>query len=55
MLVEIEDKIISTDVFSEAFVCDLSKCHGACCVEGDGGAPLKDKEVTLIQDHLRKN
>ena len=54
MLVEIEDKIISTDVFSEEFVCDLSKCHGACCVEGDGGAPLKEKEVILIQDHLEK-
>ena len=55
MLVEIDDKIVSTDLFSEAFVCDLSKCNGACCVEGDGGAPLDRKEVTLIEDHLRTN
>jgi len=54
MLVEIKDKIVSTEVFSEAFVCDLSKCHGACCIEGDGGAPLKEKEVSLIEENLNK-
>ena len=52
MLVEINNKIISTEVFSEQFVCDLSKCKGACCVQGDGGAPLKQSEVELIRDNL---
>lgn len=52
MLVEIHDKIISTDVFTEQFVCDLSKCRGACCVEGDGGAPLKQNEVKLLKKNL---
>ena len=54
MLVEINDKIISTEVFSEQFVCDLSKCKGACCVEGDGGAPLQESERVLIKNNLEK-
>ena len=47
MLVEIGDKIVSTDIFSEEFVCDLNRCKGACCVEGNGGAPLNEKEVQI--------
>ena len=54
MLVEIGDKIISTEIFSKEFVCDLSKCKGACCVEGSGGAPLKDKEVVQLTKNLDK-
>ena len=54
MLVEIDDKIVSTDLFSEKFVCDLSKCKGACCVKGNGGAPLTEKEVKLIEDNLEQ-
>ena len=54
MLVEIGDKIISTDIFSEEFVCDLNRCKGACCVEGNGGAPLREKEVELIKRDLEK-
>jgi hypothetical protein len=54
MLVEIGDKIISTDLFSEEFVCDLNKCKGACCVKGNGGAPLREKEVKLINRDLEK-
>jgi hypothetical protein len=52
MLVEIDDKIISTEIFTKNFVCDLNACKGACCVEGDTGAPLSSDEVTLIQQHL---
>jgi hypothetical protein len=54
MLVEIEDKIISTEIFSQKFVCDLNACKGACCVEGDTGAPLTNDEVELIQNNLDK-
>ena len=52
MLIEIEDKIISTEIFSKKFVCDLSACKGACCIEGDGGAPLKLEEATQIEKHF---
>lgn len=53
-MVEIEDKIISDDLFTKKFVCDLQKCKGVCCVEGDAGAPLTNNEVKLIQSNLNK-
>ena len=52
MLVEIDDKIVSTDLFSKKFVCDLSRCKGACGVKGSGGAPLSEKEVEQIERNL---
>ncbi|MBP6094465.1 MAG: DUF3109 family protein, partial [Cytophagaceae bacterium] len=39
-MILIDDTVISEDVADEFFVCDLTKCKGACCVEGDLGAPL---------------
>lgn len=50
-MIQIDDKLISEDIFSEEFVCNLSKCKGACCVEGDVGAPL-DKSETEILDRI---
>ena len=50
-MIQIEDKLISEDLFTEQFVCNLSKCKGACCVEGDVGAPL-DKNETLILESI---
>lgn len=50
-MIQIDDKLISEDLFSEEFVCNLSKCKGACCVEGDVGAPL-DKNETLILERI---
>ena len=54
MLVEIEDKIISTQIFERQFVCDISACKGACCIEGNGGAPVTKEEVAIIEAHLDK-
>ncbi len=54
MLIEIEDKIISSEVFERKFVCDLAACKGACCVEGDAGAPLSMQEVADIKINLEK-
>ena len=50
-MIQIDDKLISEDIFSEEFICNLSKCKGACCVEGDVGAPL-DKDETLILERI---
>ena len=47
-MVQIDDKIISLDVFEQQFVCDLSACKGACCVEGDSGAPLENEEADIL-------
>ena len=54
MLIELGDKIISTQIFEKKFVCNLNQCKGACCVEGDAGAPLNWEEVKIIQQDLEK-
>ena len=54
MLVEIQDKIVSTQIFERQFVCDLSACKGACCIEGNGGAPVTKEEVDIIEANLDK-
>ena len=51
-MIQIEDKIISLDVLQKQFVCDLSACRGACCVEGDSGAPLEDHEKEIIEKDI---
>ena len=51
-VIEIRDKLISLDVFEKQFVCDLSKCKGACCVEGDDGAPLELEEISMMEEDL---
>ncbi len=47
-MVEIDDKLISDDLFEKRFVCDLAACKGACCVEGDAGAPLEEEELEIL-------
>ncbi|RXK52467.1 DUF3109 family protein [Aquirufa rosea] len=48
-MILIDDTVISEDVADEFFVCDLSKCKGACCVEGDLGAPLEEEELSILE------
>ena len=50
-MIIIENKILSDDIISERFVCDLSKCKGACCEDGDAGAPLSEEELDLVVEH----
>ena len=47
---QIDDKLISEQLFEKKFVCDLNACKGACCVEGDSGAPLSDDEAIILQE-----
>ncbi len=49
-MIEIGDKLISLDVFEKQFVCDIAACKGACCVEGDDGAPLTMEEVSILEE-----
>ncbi|NAW50539.1 DUF3109 family protein [Elizabethkingia argentiflava] len=49
-MIQIDDKIISEDVFAENFVCNLTKCKGICCVEGDAGAPLEEAEINILAE-----
>lgn len=47
-MIEIDNVIVSNQVIEEQFVCDLNKCKGGCCVDGDAGAPLNDDELKEI-------
>jgi hypothetical protein len=53
-MIQVQDKIISMDVFEKHFVCDLNACKGACCVEGDSGAPLLKEEEKILEDIYEK-
>jgi hypothetical protein len=48
-MILIENTVISDDIAEQYFVCDLIKCKGACCVEGDLGAPLLDVELPVLE------
>ena len=52
MMIQIDDTIISTDLFDTRFCCDLSVCKGECCVEGDSGAPLEQAELAKLEEVL---
>lgn len=46
------DVIVHTDIIVEHFCCDLEKCHGRCCEEGDAGAPVTLDEIVSIEEEL---
>jgi hypothetical protein len=48
-MIQVDDKILSELLFERKFVCDLEKCKGACCVEGDAGAPLEEDELQELE------
>ena len=41
--------IISEDIIQKDFVCNLSACKGACCIDGDAGAPLDKEETSILE------
>jgi hypothetical protein len=47
-LIAIDKILVSDEVVEEQFVCDLSKCKGGCCEDGDAGAPLDKRELEEI-------
>lgn len=51
-MIQIDDTIISLDVFKEKFLCNLDACKGECCIEGDAGAPLEEEEVEQLKKVL---
>lgn len=52
MIFELGDTLVSSEIFSAQFVCNLDKCKGACCVEGDRGAPLDKEELEKINHNI---
>ena len=49
-MIAIENVLVSDEIIREAFVCDLHACKGACCVDGDAGAPLDSSELKKIDE-----
>ena len=49
-MIAIENKLVSDEVIESQFVCDLNKCKGGCCVDGDAGAPLSRDELAKIKE-----
>ncbi len=53
-MIVIENVLISDEVVQKQFVCDLAKCKGGCCEEGDAGAPLEATELDLMVELYEK-
>lgn len=49
-MIKVGDVLVSDDIKEKEFVCNLEKCKGACCVEGDYGAPLEDDELEILKE-----
>ncbi len=50
MMLEIQDTLVTLDLAEEYFCCDLDKCLGACCIEGDAGAPVSLEEIGKLEE-----
>ena len=48
-MIEIGNKLLSSELFKKEFVCNLSACKGACCVEGNAGAPVEPEEAEILE------
>lgn len=53
-MISIGNILISEDILEKQFVCDLERCRGACCVEGESGAPLEEEEKAILDDIYHK-
>jgi hypothetical protein len=51
-MINLEGILLSDDIRDVCFCCNLEACRGACCVEGDAGAPLEEEEISLMEDFI---
>lgn len=51
-IIQVGNILLSSDLLTECFCCDLDACHGACCVEGEAGAPVTLDETAEIEEAL---
>ncbi len=49
-MLQVGNTLVSLDLIEKQFVCNLSRCKGACCVHGDSGAPLEEEELKEIEE-----
>lgn len=48
-MIEVDHVLVSEELIKEEFVCNLNHCKGACCIEGDSGAPLNEDELEVLE------
>ena len=48
-MIQVGSTLVSREIIDEAFVCDISACKGACCVEGESGAPVEQAETDILK------
>ncbi len=53
-MIIVQDKLVSDELVEEQFICNLSACKGACCWEGDSGAPLEAAELPILDSIFEK-
>lgn len=53
-MIIVQDKLVSDDLVEQQFVCNLTACKGACCWEGDYGAPLEEAELPILDSIFEK-
>jgi hypothetical protein len=53
-LIVVDNVLISDEIAEKKFVCDLNKCKGGCCEDGDAGAPLDKEELDLVLKYYEK-
>ena len=51
-MILLDNTILSNDIRDVFFCCDMQQCKGACCIEGDGGAPLEEREISFLEDYI---
>jgi len=51
-IIQVGDVLVSADIITECFCCDLGACKGVCCVEGDAGAPVTLDEIAELEGAL---
>lgn len=52
IMLQIQDALVSLDLAERFFCCDLDKCLGECCIEGDAGAPITQQEFEKLKEIL---
>lgn len=53
-MIRVQDVILSEDIATAKFVCDINRCKGACCVVGDAGAPVSKQEIPVLRKAFRE-
>ena len=52
LMLQIQDTLVTLDMAERFFLCDLDKCLGQCCIDGDAGAPITPEEDRRLREIL---